>query len=119
MRKAAETKTKAANKKEKVVDIPKQPKKAEKEVSEAVKQAYRILDIFEGEMDYKQKEAFLLGRIYTLLEFGDMMTQAANHEIRRTEVLLQNVQRDISETEIKKPVARKATTKKETKKNEK
>lgn len=57
--------------------------------------AAHILHMFENEMNDVQKEAFLLGRIYTLLNEGNDMAKDFNAAIKKADKSLDAVQKKI------------------------
>lgn len=115
--------------KEKLIEAVKEAKTAEEKVSKGAKQAMDISKMYEVFNDI-QREAFLLGRISALLEFGNSISDAANLNIHNCEEVLKNVRERInqaqsdmkveysefkSKEEMKKPARKPRTKKKEVK----
>lgn len=75
-------------------------------MSESVDNHIDIIDKLYSKMNPRQKESFLLGRIYTLLESGNAMSESFNDAIKNSEDLLKHVQdvikRDGPELQIKR-----------------
>ena len=62
------------------------------------KQAEEIYEIYKTQMDDSHKEAFLLGRIATLLDLGNAFTSTCNECIQQSDAVLYDLRsKDVKE----------------------
>lgn len=87
-------------------------------IEQNMKIAKDILDFYLNKMDPIQQEAFLLGRIYTLLNDGNSVALAFNNAIKDSDKELAKVQKVINAAKPipkKKAPAKKTTAKEKSK----
>lgn len=82
-------------------------KNNKKEKSEGQKQVDSLYDMFLYKMDLKQKEAFLLGHIYTILEIGNQMSEGFNLSLNDSEKTLKLIQEELAKNGNQPPISRK------------
>lgn len=95
----------------------KKAKEVEPKKNVGQQQANDIINMYKTVFNDHQREAFLLGRISALLEFGNALSDAANMAISDSEETLGIVKKRL-QTTPKKTTHKKKTTKKEVKNDE-
>ena len=102
--------------KEELIKSVAELKEKDKKMSKGAKQAMDIMSMYGTVFNDIQREAFLLGRISALLEFGNAVADSANESIKNCEEALEGVKARINENaekEIKKTTRKpRSTTKK-------
>ena len=102
--------------KEELIKAAAESKENDKKMSKGAKQAMDITKMYGTVFNDIQREAFLLGRISALLEFGNAVADSSNESIKNCEEALAGVKARLNENAEKetKKAARKprSTTKK-------
>lgn len=68
---------------------------ARKKVNTGLQQAREIYDIYNNQMDLKQKEAFMLGRLAIMLEVGNRLSDSFNETIKMDDECLIDIRKKL------------------------